>query len=344
MHAAPKVTAEQIEAAIKQSGEQDWYHRFEIIKGSGAYTPGHFEPNIEKMLERIEVDKGIFKGKRVLDIGAYTGAFSYFYEDCGADVVALDVYDPDKNGFNVVHSIRNSKVEHRLNTVYELNPDEFGYFDIISFFGVFYHLRYPILAFERINSVSRKGTLLIGGGTTCDGYFGEKHVNDGLLRHHRGSTTKAQDEYSEGGRASEVSAVRLDNTSDFPICFYQPRKLGTAGQSFFIPNRRCLIGWIESTGFEVELSYVWAGRFRQTQTGTNGSQITEKINRLAQRYLGDTDARRSTASFKAHYAGEPQTETDDMENMAVYSIPTNYELSQIKEQNKASEKALYENQ
>jgi tRNA (mo5U34)-methyltransferase len=39
--------------------------------------------------------------------------------------------------------------------VYDLAPEKLGTFDVILFFGVLYHLRYPLLAIDRLRTVSR---------------------------------------------------------------------------------------------------------------------------------------------------------------------------------------------
>jgi hypothetical protein len=43
-----------------------------------------------------------------------------------------------------------SKVEHVVADISYLTPREIGYFDIVLFFGVLYHLKHPMLALERV--------------------------------------------------------------------------------------------------------------------------------------------------------------------------------------------------
>ena len=44
----------------------------------------------------------------------------------------------------------NSKVEYVVEDVCHLTPRDVGYFDIVLFFGVLYHLKHPLLALERL--------------------------------------------------------------------------------------------------------------------------------------------------------------------------------------------------
>ena len=46
-------------------------------------------------------------------------------------------------------------------SVFDLKSSVFGYFDIILFLGVFYHLAHPTLALERLNLVLKKNSILI---------------------------------------------------------------------------------------------------------------------------------------------------------------------------------------
>jgi tRNA (mo5U34)-methyltransferase len=87
-------------------------------------------------------------GKRVLDIGCWDGWFSFECERRGAEVVAIDCWDNPR--FREMHAIYRSKVDYRQMDMYELTPRRLGYFDIVLFMGVLYHLKHPLLALERV--------------------------------------------------------------------------------------------------------------------------------------------------------------------------------------------------
>ena len=87
-------------------------------------------------------------GKRVLDIGAWDGFFSFEMEKRGAEVVAIDCWDNER--FRLMRSMLNSRVDYRILDMYELTPATVGKFDLVIFFGVLYHLKHPLLALERI--------------------------------------------------------------------------------------------------------------------------------------------------------------------------------------------------
>jgi hypothetical protein len=58
-----------------------------------------------------------------------------------AEVTAVDCWD--NPNFRFPHKQLNSNVTNCGRDVYELTPREMGYFDIVLFFGVLYHLKHP---------------------------------------------------------------------------------------------------------------------------------------------------------------------------------------------------------
>ncbi len=99
-------------------------------------------------------------GWTVLDIGAWHGFFSFECERRGADrVLAVDTFSWDRFGMDEFLSARErlgSSVEHRRADVHDLDPDEIGQFDLVLLLGVFYHLRNPLTALERIARVTKR--------------------------------------------------------------------------------------------------------------------------------------------------------------------------------------------
>ena len=93
-------------------------------------------------------------GLTVLDIGAADGYMSFECERRGAlRVVALDMLV--RPTLNLLHEYLDSKVEIFAGSVYTLDPNQLGTFDIVIFSGVLYHCRYPALAVDRVRTVTR---------------------------------------------------------------------------------------------------------------------------------------------------------------------------------------------
>ncbi len=133
-----------------------WYHEWEVFKG--IRTPGRRSVSQICAKTRIPPD---LTGKRVLDIGAWNGGFSFECERRGAsEVVAYSLENPEVTGFTRLKALLGSRVKYVQGSVYSLAPEELGEFDLILFFGVLYHLRYPLLAIDRIRTVSRGDVLI----------------------------------------------------------------------------------------------------------------------------------------------------------------------------------------
>lgn len=154
-----------------------WYHTMDLP--DGLVTPGWFDlrPVIDK-LPWPDV-----AGKRCLDVGPYDGFISFELERRGAsEVIAADISDysgwdfpwrlreigprflteaagPDPGaGFKVAKRLLASKVERLEISVYDLDPERIGTFDVVTCGSLLLHLRDPIRALEAIRSV-------------CDGHF-----------------------------------------------------------------------------------------------------------------------------------------------------------------------------
>src|SRR5687768_16495703 len=131
-----------------------WYHRIELP--GGVVTPGWapISPAAYQVPKELS-------GKRVLDVGAWDGYWSFEALKRGArQVVAIDdfsdflgsIKQSDRKAWENFDLCREALgydhercQRHDMN-VYDLTPDTFGRFDVVFFFGVIYHLRHPLLA------------------------------------------------------------------------------------------------------------------------------------------------------------------------------------------------------
>lgn len=127
-----------------------WHQKWEIEPG--IFTPGR-NP-VQVLMDEAGVPQDL-TGKRVLDIGAWNGCFSFEAERRGATVLAIGPEMPAATGFDKIRTYLKSKVEYQLGTIYHLDPDTIGTFDVILCFGVIYHLRHVLLAFDMMRRVCR---------------------------------------------------------------------------------------------------------------------------------------------------------------------------------------------
>lgn len=197
-----------------------WFHRIRLE--TDFETPGWDDPMNTK-LPYFGIPEDL-RGMRVLDIGCCEGFFSFEAERRGAaEVVAIDPYAGFVRRFNWCRDYLDARTTAYLSRVYDLNPRTFGTFDMVFFFGVFYHLRHPLLALEKILSVCT-GTMLM-------------------------QTNSLEGVEPE---VSQIPAVR-----ETPMARFYPFGMPSGPNDtihdptvFFIPNAKCTEAMMQSTGFE----------------------------------------------------------------------------------------------
>src|SRR5438477_377200 len=74
-----------------------WFHIFEVLPG--IMTPGRIRHYPRRILNDLKVAQDL-TGLDCLDIGAWDGPTAFELENRGGRVVALDIQDPSKTGFN----------------------------------------------------------------------------------------------------------------------------------------------------------------------------------------------------------------------------------------------------
>jgi len=136
--------------------KKGWYHSFEFPDGTSI--DGYMPLAIQKARwARFPLPEDL-RGKRVLDIGAWDGWFSFEAERRGADVIAIDAVEQPT--FLQVHRKLKSKVDYRILDFYEIPDAGLGKFDIVFFLGVLYHLKHPLLALEIVCGLTT-GTAIV---------------------------------------------------------------------------------------------------------------------------------------------------------------------------------------
>ena len=101
------------------------------------------------------------KNKKVLDIGCRDGLFSFEAEKLGAKSILGIDNDLSLGATKFLIPFFKSKVKMKKINLYDLTKHKKKY-DLIIFYGVLYHLRYPIWALKIIKDrLNKNGVLLI---------------------------------------------------------------------------------------------------------------------------------------------------------------------------------------
>jgi tRNA (mo5U34)-methyltransferase len=156
---------DELRAAVARQG---WFHTIDL--GHGIVTPGRDES--PRKLGWIGLPEDL-RGRTVLDVGAWDGFFSFEAERRGASrVVAADSFAWDgsnwstKESFELARASLGSRVEDVDVDVLDLDPSDLGRFDLVLFLGVLYHMRHPLLALEKVASVTG-GQLIVETAVDC---------------------------------------------------------------------------------------------------------------------------------------------------------------------------------
>jgi tRNA (mo5U34)-methyltransferase len=166
---APKFVSQFSEKETREMLQipNSWHHSFEF--GNIQTT------NIRTSLNyQMWASQGLpldLTGKSVLDIGTSDGFYSFLCEERGAKrVLATDsqrhegvpsLEDESHARFEIIKKILNSNVEYKKLDVYDVDTlDET--FDIVLFFGVYYHLKDPILAIKKLSDITNENMFLAG--------------------------------------------------------------------------------------------------------------------------------------------------------------------------------------
>lgn len=218
-----------------------WHHRYEILPG--VETPGVVGYKPWLLDSPLVAD---LTGKRALDIGAWDGPYTLEMARRGAAVTGFDIQPSAHSGFDVMRRVNRLDAGHICANVYDLSPDQHGTFDLVTFFGVYYHLKDPLSALSNINSVLNVGGLVLVEGAILEG-------------------APKVDAYW-AGREDLIERMR-----DVPMGYFVRGEYEREWSNWWVPNLACLRHWAESSGFEVLEA-------RLTEEGKRGYLLARKVS------------------------------------------------------------------
>lgn len=220
-----------------------WYHKIELPHG--IVTPGRIPADIDSY--RIPAD---LTGKRVLDVGAWDGFWTFEALKRGASqAVAIDDFSdylgklPKESRipwqtFDICRDIlgfSDLQCPRYDMSVYEVSEQQLGLFDVVFFFGTIYHLRHPLLALDRLATVCREAI----------------YIESAIL-----------DDFSPylGGLGHGYT------DSQMVMEFYPSSQYGDNDTNWWVPTLTCLRHMVRSSGFSITEGW------KQTERPENVSQ------------------------------------------------------------------------
>lgn len=149
-----------------------WYHKIDL---GDEVTPGYMPHSKEAYCIPDDLT-----GKRVLDVGAWDGYWTFEALKRGAkQVVAIDNWsdmpylDDSKriewDTFDYCKSkLGYSDEQCKRCTMEVYDVEKLGMFDVVFFFGALYHCRYPLLALDKLSAVCKDEIYI--ESAICDDY------------------------------------------------------------------------------------------------------------------------------------------------------------------------------
>jgi tRNA (mo5U34)-methyltransferase len=195
-----------------------WYHEFDFGNGLTARSRvpdvelhRTLWRSIEQQLSAVD-----FQDKTVLDIGCWDGYWSFYAERRGAKhVLAMDDCGQnwsDGRGLRLAKRLYGSAVEINQGlSVYELASLK-RKFDVIFFFGVYYHLFDPFLAFAQIRHCCHAGSRVLTEGSAVTGPPVKAAIFD-IFNSRFTPTTEALRYLLKAAYFSVASEVALDEST-----------------------------------------------------------------------------------------------------------------------------------
>lgn len=204
----------------------DWFHNINL---NGVWTaPDHFLGDFPNVKWK-DISKAVpedLKGASVLDIGCNAGFYSIALKKRGAGrVLGVDVDERYLNQARFAAETLGLKIEFQKCSVYDVDQIP-GQFDYVLFLGVFYHLRYPLFALDKII----------------------KKVAGRLFFQ---SMMRGSMEQRTWNGDYEFWDVKPFQDPDFPCMYFIENSYASDYTNWWIPNRGAVEGILRSSGLQI---------------------------------------------------------------------------------------------
>ncbi len=216
--------SDELARRIAELGE--WFHNLDL---HGVQTaPKHFLgdfPNIKwkHIQEAIPED---LTGATVLDIGCNGGFYSIQMKQRGAKhVLGIDIDDRYLEQARFAAETLGVEIEFQKLSVYGIDEIA-GEFDYVFFMGVFYHLRYPLYALDRVIKKIRG-----------------KLVFQTMIR--------GSEDVEQWRENYSFWETKMFSDPSFPAMYFIEKSYSNDRTNWWIPNRAAVEGMLRSSGLEI---------------------------------------------------------------------------------------------
>jgi tRNA (mo5U34)-methyltransferase len=223
--------ASNLTAGAKDLSQQvadlgEWFHNLDLhgVKTAPNHFLGDF-PNVKWQDIRSAIPADM-TGMTVLDIGCNGGFYSLEMKRRGATrVLGIDVEDRYLNQARFAAQTLQLPIEFEKRSVYAVDEIP-GQFDFVFFMGLFYHLRYPLLALDKVVK-KVKGRLVFQ------------------------TMMRGSDEVREWESDYPFWNKEIFREPDFPAMYFIEKSYSHDPTNWFIPNRSAVEASLRSAGLEL---------------------------------------------------------------------------------------------
>jgi tRNA (mo5U34)-methyltransferase len=203
-----------------------WFHNIQLPNGEQtAQNPNLGDFPTSKWQQISPYLPQDMSGMRVLDIGCNAGYYSFELAKRGAEVTAIDIEEHYlKQARRMAETLDlKHKIDFRQMPIYQLMYDEDVY-DLVWFMGVFYQVRYPMLALDIVRNCCR-GQMIFQAMTLPGDTIFEADAN------------------------YDISQRDIMNHPGWPKMAFIEHKIANDPRSWWAPNHACVGAMLRSAGF-----------------------------------------------------------------------------------------------
>ncbi len=220
----PATPTNELVGRIAELGE--WFHNLNL---HGVPTaPHHFLgdfPNIKWTQIAHAVPEDL-TGATVLDVGCNAGFYSIEMKRRGAKrVLGIDVDDRYLRQAHFAAETLGCEIELQKCSVYDADRIP-GQFDYVFFMGVFYHLRYPLFALDKL--IKKVGHTLVFQ-----------------------TMVRGSDEVQEWQEDYPFWNAEIFEERNFPAMYFIEKSYSHDPTNWWIPNRAAVESMLRSSGLEI---------------------------------------------------------------------------------------------
>jgi tRNA (mo5U34)-methyltransferase len=213
-----------VEERVRQLGP--WFHDLDLhgVRTAPTHPLGRFLSDLWIQVEPAlpaEMD-----GASVLDIGCNAGFYSIRLAERGARVTGIDHDARYLEQARFAAEVLGMEIEYRHLDVYDVDQLGTG-FDYVLFMGVFYHLRHPLLALDRVARLPRR-----------------RLIFQTMIRGAAG-TVPCADDYP-------ITEDRVFEDPRMPAMYFIEHRYAGDSTNWWIPNESGMEAMLRSAGLRID--------------------------------------------------------------------------------------------